>query len=806
MNSPIIDSHRDDLKAAENRSKDAAGSPLLGLGENLSATYLTTGKAVLDLFTDALPDISKERLEDLLEASWSESPEATLRLIFQLGDPRRGKSDIANFYEAMLWLYWKDYDTFMLNLDCVPLYFYWKGLLELLSFVCHYGLLDIELGEKKNPQKIRTANGELRRPPKHPWIADDSSRKMQKEQLLETFFEKHPELKKEEVVIQRTTVPEKTKWANDEVRALWKAHVEANDKSPAHERHQLWREAAQERLVSDPYYASFYNKVADLFAKELLAELSAVAKAKDKGEAFSLGGLGAKWAPSLDGRHDKHTCIVDGIVERIYPPSVHKLQDGTYENYLSFMRDRYRREVIVPLRAECEVPEHFIGTARWQEVNYKRMASRCRLLYGPMFRKHDRGRYDAYLEDAQVGKNKGVNAGAVLPHEVIAASADTDRTVEMGLQWMKLIEDARSSGKIPEALCICDVSGSMHGKPMDVAVALSLLVSDLASEPWKNRICTFSANPSFMTVPSATVDNLYCRSRMVKGFEWGGNTDLVKVFHIMLQLAKEFSVPDERMPKMLFIFSDMEFDLACKGSSQTDFAYVKQLFEHSGYTMPQVVFWNLRASQSHPVAAEEQGTVMLSGYSAGLLKNFLAGRLDAPDPMSQLNSILSYYHKLRLAKGQSTSPGLQSDECKGKGRGRGGGGDSGSGNGKGRGDGRYASTEDKNTLFWKGLGTRQAVSATQNSTSTSTSSLSSGSPINSVGASHRSRFASSTLGSIRAARSIFKPALLLAYSMHHTLQHYLPTIPPISRLGQSASSVSPTRSSHIFFPRASLFK
>jgi len=32
--------------------------------------------------------------------------------------------------------------------------------------------------------------------------------------------------------------------------------------------------------------------------------------------------------------------------------------------------------------AMFQVPEHFVGRGEWDLVNYKRMASRCRMLYG----------------------------------------------------------------------------------------------------------------------------------------------------------------------------------------------------------------------------------------------------------------------------------------------------------------------------------------------------------------------------------------------------------------------------------------
>ena len=92
---------------------------------------------------------------------------------------------------------------------------------------------------------------------------------------------------------------------------------------------------------------------------------------------------------------------------------------------------------------------------------------------------------------------------------------------EVNLQWLRLVEDTKASGKLPSALAVCDVSGSMRGEPMEVAVALSLLLSDVAEEPWRNRICTFSRAPKFVTVPSATTDNLAERAYDVERLQLG---------------------------------------------------------------------------------------------------------------------------------------------------------------------------------------------------------------------------------------------------------------------------------------------
>lgn len=59
-------------------------------------------------------------------------------------------------------------------------------------------------------------------------------------------------------------------------------------------------------------------------------------------------------------------------------------------------------------------------------------------------------------------------------------------------------------------------------------------------------------------------------------------------------------------------------------------------YEAAGYTLPQVVFWNLAASRipgqkSTPVQVNEKGVALVSGFSGQLLKLFMdkPGNLEA---------------------------------------------------------------------------------------------------------------------------------------------------------------------------------
>ncbi|KAK8699223.1 hypothetical protein V6N13_115315 [Hibiscus sabdariffa] len=45
----------------------------------------------------------------------------------------------------------------------------------------------------------------------------------------------------------------------------------------------------------------------------------------------------------------------------------------------------------------------------------------------------------------------------------------------------------KNLGKLSNGMVVCDVSGSMNGMPMEVSVALGVLLSDLSKAPWKGE-------------------------------------------------------------------------------------------------------------------------------------------------------------------------------------------------------------------------------------------------------------------------------------------------------------------------------
>lgn len=190
---------------------------------------------------------------------------------------------------------------------------------------------------------------------------------------------------------------------------------------------------------------------------------------------------------------------------------------------------------------------------------------------------------------------------------------------------------------------MCDVSGSMNGTPMEVCVALGVLVSELSEEPWKGKVITFHQSPSIQIIRGKSLEE---KMSFVQRMDWGYNTNFQAVFDQILDTAAQAKIKPEGMVKKVFVFSDMEFDKARreydprsyrnnqeKVSWETDYDVICQKFAASWYkdVVQDIVFWNLRDSRSTPVKANQKGVALVSGFSKNLPKIFLEGK-SAPTP------------------------------------------------------------------------------------------------------------------------------------------------------------------------------
>ncbi|KAL8254273.1 hypothetical protein R6Q59_032494 [Mikania micrantha] len=570
-------------------------TPPMGYTENMSPTYLSTGNPCLDFFFHIVPGTPPEAISRRLQQSWEHDPLTTLKLICNLRGVRgTGKSDKEGYYTSALWLHKHHPKTLACNVASLAEFGYFKDLPEIL-----YRLLEGPDVRKKAKEEHLKRSGRHRRFNDLKRAAPFASHRRHTNKSVP---------REQRILIEAKQVE------------LKKLNASKNRK----EKRIMMATKAIERYNHDPDYKYLHERVSDLFAELMRSDIKLLTA-----EESSKISLAAKWCPSLDSSFDKSTLLCESIAKKVFPRAEFIEYDDVEDAHYAYrVRDRLRKQVLVPLRKALELPEVYIGQNQWHLIPYNRVASVAMKFYKGKFLKHDGLRFQQHLENVRSGKAK-MAAGALLPHEIISSLEDDDGGQVAELQWKRMVEDMSKKGKLNNCLAICDVSGSMSGIPMEVCISLGVLVSELSEQPWKGKVITFSKNPNLNLIQG---DDLRSKIQFVRKMEWGMNTDFQKVFDLILEVASNCRLTQQQMIKRVFVFSDMEFDEASVNPWETDYQVIKRKFADKGYggAVPEMVFWNLRDSSATPVAANDHGVALVSGFSKNLMTLFMedGGRLN----------------------------------------------------------------------------------------------------------------------------------------------------------------------------------
>jgi hypothetical protein len=323
----------------------------------------------------------------------------------------------------------------------------------------------------------------------------------------------------------------------------------------------------------------------------------------------------AKWMPTEKHRLDKQLGFVEAFC-----------------NYARISKKQYRR-MLSSLRDYLNILERKMCNGEWSVIDYSTVPSCAMHRFKKAFHKHDDERFNAWkrkLNNPAENKVK-VNAGQLFPYEIVQNYDTIEAPDELlEAQWKVLVEQAkqaRQTGSLQNSLVVCDVSGSMTSRcsgniqPLHVAVSLALLLSEITSAPFDNKVITFSERPVFF---NAIGNSLYDRIKKLKNAPWGMNTNLQAVFQLILRTADFNRTSKENMPKRIIIISDMQFDQACHKNHVTNFQQIDQEYHRYGYERPQIVFWNVNGTfKNFPVQIHDTGAVLISGFNAQIIKYLL---------------------------------------------------------------------------------------------------------------------------------------------------------------------------------------
>ena len=374
------------------------------------------------------------------------------------------------------------------------------------------------------------------------------------------------------------------------------------------------------RLI--PEYGRF-DDVTKLLGTKCEGDMAAYIKGKlaediekmRKGEGVSLL---AKWLPSVNASNERTR------------------QDAKRICKLLEMRERDYRKTLSALRGYIGIVENNLRVGDYT-FDYSKMSSRAMLKYRDAMMRHDGDRYSLYLDDVRAGRAK-MNTSALYPYDIVRAALDAtddEERVALDTAWNAL-EDHTDDRN---ALVVMDGSGSMYcGRgilPATVALSLSIYFAERNRGAFAGHFITFSTSPRLVEIKGRDITDKvnYCST-----FNEISNTDLSRVFSLILKTAIKNNVPQEEMPEMLYIISDMEFD-AGVDCDKTVFEEAKESYEKNGYTLPRIVYWNVNSiSEQCPVEMTTEGTALVSGASSAMFRYVMSGDVT---PYSLMESVLS---------------------------------------------------------------------------------------------------------------------------------------------------------------------
>lgn len=306
--------------------------------------------------------------------------------------------------------------------------------------------------------------------------------------------------------------------------------------------------------------------------------------------------------------------------------------------------EEFYRKTLSKLRQYIDVTERKMCSNEWDQIKYENVPSRANLNYNNAFLRHDEERRRAFLGQVEKGEKK-IHAGKIYPHDIVHKymvsgrynfrAKPIDTTLEQ--LWKALPQK-----EIANTLVVADGSGSMTstiGKTnvtaLDVANALAIYFAEHNKGEFNNTYITFSENPQLVRFNKT--DSLHDKIAKALAHNEVANTNIEKVFGLILKTAIDNKLSQEEMPKNILIISDMEFDEASsprygyryRKPDQKLFEILDNMYREHGYKLPKLIFWNVASrTGTIPMKENDLGVALVSGFSTNIAEMVMNDKLD----------------------------------------------------------------------------------------------------------------------------------------------------------------------------------
>jgi hypothetical protein len=339
----------------------------------------------------------------------------------------------------------------------------------------------------------------------------------------------------------------------------------------------------------------------------------------------------AKWMPSINAS-SQHT------------RNLAKL----FANKMNMSYKTYRK-TLSTLREYLNIVERNLTARTYDKIDYSQVPSQAFLKYKRVFENNDFFRYQNYLNDLMNNKTK-INTSTLSPYQIWHEYLKINELGRTYRRFNKLDptleemwKNLPDTGEIKNTLVVADGSGSMltclgHTQIAALTIAQSLAVyfGERCTGEFKDTFITFSDKPQLVPFHSKT---LLEKMKIISEYTEIANTDIEKVFALILNTALFYEMPQEELPETILIISDMEFDEAVWGRhDKALFDEIAAQFQRCGYILPKLVFWNVASRTGIvPMQVNEAGVLLVSGFNPNAIQIVMTGQFN---PFLALKQVL----------------------------------------------------------------------------------------------------------------------------------------------------------------------
>jgi hypothetical protein len=405
--------------------------------------------------------------------------------------------------------------------------------------------------------------------------------------------------------------------------------------------------------------------------------------------------LCAKYVPKEGRSFDKKTKITKAIAARLFP-DVFKVD---FRKAMKQFRNLYTR-----LNRHIDTVEIKECSCRWGEIDFNRVPGRVLNIQRKAFLNTKTGGSDELRHPENIDRMKcrenfqthlinairgevNIKGKTMFIHELVEQILNNrlhspEEQVLVESQWNAHVENfhqtmENTNSSLGKGVCLVDVSSSMYGTPMNVAIAMGIFASSFAQETFRDRFISFETTPHWIVLryPSSHSEfnskheystlgqwdstraggelSLYEKVKVAQHSPWGGSTDFVAAHELVIDACVNAHLKPYELPEWFMILSDMQFDEANRpelcgntyrfsdtlgidsSNTKTKWATPHEMlgraYHTAGmkacglpYNVPKQIYWNLRGDTvGFPVQSQTQNTQLVSGFSVALLKLFL---------------------------------------------------------------------------------------------------------------------------------------------------------------------------------------